>query len=354
MEIERRVALRFHPGAVAAGTHVNLSAVRSDGLCLWLAGDETATVERLTPEDSGFGNQREFGLADLVDLPGPADQEADIEGLARAGGWLWAIGSHSLIRKRVKPEHSDEKAIRRLSRIRRDANRYVIARLAVRDDSEGLPELVRSTDDGRTSALFGAAGEPNLADLLAKDEHLAPFLDIPAKDNGFDVEGLAVHGDTLYVGLRGPVLHGFAVVLELLPEEAATGRLRLRPIDGERCYRKHFLDLGGLGVRDLCPHGPDLLVLAGPSMDLDGPVRVYRWHGAAAMDTSAVARGDELTVELELPYGEGDDHAEGIALLPGQSEDEATRLLVVYDSPAVHRRSGEDVVMADVVRLPAR
>ncbi|WP_445187429.1 DUF3616 domain-containing protein [Pseudonocardia sp. Cha107L01] len=101
-------------------------------------------------------------------------------------------------------------------------------------------------------------GEPNLANLLAEDEHLAPFLAIPAKDNGFDVEGLAVHGETLYVGLRGPVLRGFAVVLELLPEEAAPGRLRLVPIEGERCYRKHFLDLGGLGVRDLCPHGPDL------------------------------------------------------------------------------------------------
>src|SRR6202008_3059450 len=60
MEIERRVALKFHPDAVAASTHVNLSAVRSDGGCLWLEGDETATVERLTPEESGFGAQREF------------------------------------------------------------------------------------------------------------------------------------------------------------------------------------------------------------------------------------------------------------------------------------------------------
>src|SRR5882757_3470467 len=353
MEIERRVALRFHPDAVAANTHINLSAVRSDGQCLWVAGDETATVERLTPDEEGFGNQRAFPLADLVDLPGPSEQEADIEGLARSGGYLWAIGSHSLIRKRVKPTHSDTKAIRRLSRVRRDENRYVIARLAVQNGADGLPELTKSTDDGRTSAVFGAAGEPNLAGLLAEDEHLAPFLAIPAKDNGLDVEGLAVHGETLYVGLRGPVLRGFAVVLELLPEEAAPGRLRLVPIEGERCYRKHFLDLRGLGVRDLCPHGPDLLVLAGPSMDLDGPVRVYRWHGAAAMDTAAVARGDELTVELELPYGEGDDHAEGIALLPGPAGEDSTRLLVVYDSPAVHRRSGEDVVLADVVRLPA-
>jgi hypothetical protein len=353
VEIERRVELRFHPDAVAANTHINLSAVRSDGRCLWVAGDETATVERLTPEEEGFGNQRVFRLADLVDLPGPAEQEADIEGLARSGGFLWAIGSHSLIRKRVKPTHSDAKAIRRLSRVRRDENRYVIARLAVQNGADGLPELTKSTDDGRTSAVFGAAGEPNLADLLADDEHLAPFLAIPAKDNGFDVEGLAVHGETLYAGLRGPVLRGFAVVLELLPEEAGPGRLRLAALDDGRPYRKHFLDLDGLGVRDLCPQGPDLLILAGPSMDLDGPVRVYRWHDAAVRDTAAVARGDQLTVEIELTYGEGDDHAEGIALLPGPEPDDAPRLLVVYDSPAAHRRPQEDVVMADVVRLPA-
>ncbi|GAA5157115.1 DUF3616 domain-containing protein [Pseudonocardia eucalypti] len=346
MQIERRVALRFHPDAVAANTHVNLSAVRSDGDCLWLAGDETATVERLRADSDGYGEQRVFPLAELVDLPGPPEEEADIEGLARSGGYLWAVGSHSLVRRRVKAEHSDKQAIRRLRKIRRDVNRYVIARLAVQPGDDGLPELARATGDGRSSALFGAAGEDNLADLLADDDHLAPFLAIPAKDNGFDVEGLAVHGESLYIGLRGPVLRGFAVLIEVRPEDDEPGRLRLARIDGDRRYRKHFLDLGGLGVRDLCPHGRDLLVLAGPSMDLDGPVRVYRWHDAAVAETSEVARGDELSVELELPYGDGDDHAEGIALLPD------SRLLVVYDSPAEHRRPDEEVVLADVVRLP--
>ncbi|MGH8966195.1 MAG: DUF3616 domain-containing protein, partial [Actinomycetes bacterium] len=115
-------------------------------------------------------------------------------------------------------------------------------------------------------------------------------------------------------------------------------------------YRKHFLDLGGLGVRDLCPHGRDLLVLAGPSMDLDGPVRIYRWHGAAeTTGASKVARGDELTPELELPYGDGDDHAEGIAVL---DEGPGTRVLVVYDSPSPERLTADGGVLADVVTLP--
>jgi len=350
----QRVALHFYAPAVAARTHVNLSAVRADGDCLWLAGDETATVERLVghphaPEDGPvYGDQREFRVADYVDLPGEPDAEADLEGLARAGGYLWAVGSHSVVRKRVRPHHSAKKAIKRLGSLRVDPNRYILARFPVAPGPDGLPELARTTPDGRSAAVFGGPGGPNLVDLLADDVHLGAFLRIPAKDNGLDVEGLAVHGETLYIGLRGPVLRGFAVVLEVRPVETEPGRLALAPVgDDGQPYRKHFLDLGGLGVRDLCPHGLDLLVLAGPSMDLDGPVRVYRWHGAAEpTGASEVARGDELTIELELPYGDGDDHAEGITLLPDG------RLLVVHDSPAAHRMTDEHIVHADLLALP--
>lgn len=344
-----RVALRFYAPAVAAETHVNLSAVRADGDCLWLAGDETATVERLVghPHAPEYGDQREFRVADYVDLPGEPDAEADLEGLARSGGYLWAVGSHSVVRKRVRPHHSAKKAIRRLGSLRVGPNRYILARFPVVPGPDGLPELAKTTPDGRAAAVFGGPGDPNLVDLLADDVHLGPFLRIPAKDNGLDVEGLAVHGETLYIGLRGPVLRGFAVLLEVRPVDAEPGRLALAPVGpDEGPYRKHFLDLGGLGVRDLCPHGRDLLVLAGPSMALDGPVRIYRWHGAATAETSTVARGDELTPELELPYGDGDDHAEGITLLPDG------RLLVVYDSPAAHRMTDEHIVHADVLALP--
>ncbi|MDQ4105194.1 MAG: DUF3616 domain-containing protein, partial [Actinomycetota bacterium] len=48
-----QIPLRFGQDAVDAQTHVNLSAVRPDGACLWIAGDETATVERLTSEGTG-------------------------------------------------------------------------------------------------------------------------------------------------------------------------------------------------------------------------------------------------------------------------------------------------------------
>jgi Protein of unknown function (DUF3616) len=357
MDVAGRVALRFTGGDLRAGSHVNLTAVRSDGEHLWVAGDETATIERLVLDSATTptraGRQRSFRLADLVQLPGPPNGEADIEGIARSGVWLWAIGSHALVRRRPKLEHDDAKVVRRLGKLRRDPNRYVIVRLAVQLGVDRRPEPVRVARDGRRSALVGAPGAETLVDLLRADPHLAPFLAIPARDNGLDVEGLAVVGDRLYVGLRGPVLRGWAVVLEVRPVQDPTdpGRLALGILPEGARYRKHFLDLDGLGVRDLCQDGDDLLVLAGPTMALSGPVRVHRWHGAAVADTGPVVRDADLTVETVVTHGEGVDHAEAIALLDHDAADPRARLLVAYESPTADRHPYPDTVLADRVRI---
>ncbi len=357
VSIERTVRLSFSAGARASGTHTNLSAVRSDGPVLWVAGDETATIERLVADDPDrpevYADQVSTRLADLVRLPGEdADEEADVEGLARHGHFLWAVGSHSLRRRRIKARHSGEKALRRLARVTGQANRQVLVRLPVAE-VDGLPTLVGElTVDGlvHRAAVFGAQGR-DLRDLLADDDHLAPFLAIPGKDNGLDVEGIGVAGDRVFLGLRGPVLRGWAVVLELRPglDPDDPTRLELGEFEDGRRYRKHVLRLAGLGVRDLCPHGEDLLVLAGPTMDLDGPVHVFRWRGALTADTPQVVRDDLLVREVDLPFGVGVDHAEGIGLL--DPDPAGPRLLVVYDSPAPERLLGHGVT-ADVVRLP--
>ncbi|MGH3917357.1 MAG: DUF3616 domain-containing protein [Pseudonocardiaceae bacterium] len=342
MTLETRVPLRFTVDAVDAQTHMNLSAVRSEGHCLWIAGDETATVERLSPVDSGYGDQVSFALADVVMLPGEPADEVDVEGMARHGPYLWAVGSHSTRRKRIKSRHSEAKSVRRLARVLDEPSRHVVARLAVTEGPDGRPMIVGEAP-GQGTNHTSATLPGGIRALLHDDEHLAAFLPIPGKDNGFDIEGVAVHGDSLYLGLRGPVLRGWAVVLEVRPRDgAAPGRLELTPLAEGGVYRKHFLNLRGLGVRDLCPDGADLLVLAGPSMNLDGPVRVLRWHDALGGDPPQVIPASALTRELELPYGEGDDHAEGIALLPGR------RLLVVHDSPAPDRLPEPGTVLADV------
>jgi hypothetical protein len=145
------------------------------------------------------------------------------------------------------------------------------------------------------------------------------------------------------------------VVLEIRLAEAAPGLLRLDPVDnGGNVYRKHFLDLRGLGVRDLCFHRSDLLVLAGPTMDLDGPAAVYRWPKAGKADRPMLLGRDDLEQVLEIPYGTGEhdacDHPEGITLFApdGGKPDE---LLVVYDSPDARRLRGKGSVRADVFPL---
>ncbi|MDT0348897.1 DUF3616 domain-containing protein [Pseudonocardia charpentierae] len=357
MDVAGRVAMRFTGDVVRGGSHDNLTAVRVDGEHLWVAGDETATIDRLVldpvPTPSRAGRQRSFRLADLVQLPGPPGGETDLQGIARSGGWLWAVGSHALVRRRPKPIHDDGKVVRRLGKLRRDPNRFVIVRLAVQLGVDRRPEPVRVARDGRRSALIGAPRAESLVDLLRADAHLAPFLTIPGQDNGFDVGGLAVVGDRLYVGLRGPVLRGWAVVLELRPAQDPTdpGRLALGIFPEGARYRKHVLDLGGLGVRDLCPDGDDLLVLAGPTMALSGPVRVHRWRDAVADGGGPVVRDAELAVETVLTNGDGVDHPSAISLLGPDPLDARARLLVVYDNPSADRRPWADTVLADRVRI---
>src|SRR5512141_1438607 len=86
--------------------------------------------------------------------------------------------------------------------------------------AEGLPNLVPSCPNPADAAVITAGRLDELATAISKDEHFAPFAEIPGKDNGLDIEGLAVTGNRVLLGLRGPVLRGWACVLELDVESA--------------------------------------------------------------------------------------------------------------------------------------
>lgn len=160
-------------------------------------------------------------------------------------------------------------------------------------------------------------------------------------------------GERISLGLHGPVLRGWAVILEVAVAADATACiLRLQPIGPQGClYCKHLLQLGGLGIRDLCVQGTDLLILAGLTMELDGPVSVFRWPGGCAPTDEAVVPADALQRILEVPYGEGVDHAEGMALFSPDG-DLPNSLLIVYDAAADDRKSGKSAVTVDILELP--
>ena len=358
------VALHLTAASGKAGTEKpiadNASAVVQTGDCLWMAADETTCVERLVSRDgrASFGEHRAFDLSRFFDLPGGPEQEIDIEGLHADGGYLWITGSHSYARRKPRMLEEDEAAaLERLTEVKHEPNRYLVARVPLVTGRDGLPELRAEAEVGgrhlSASCLRMGERHNSLIRALKGDEHLERFLEVPAKENGFDIEGIAAHGDRVFLGMRGPVLRGWAVVLELAVEEKKPGRLRLTELDDEeRRYRKHFLDLDGLGVRDLKIVGNDLLILAGPTMDLDGPVQLWRWPDALSCAAERVVPRKRLEMVMDLPFGQGFDHAEGICLFEG-ADGGRLRLLVAYDNPGAGRKlPGGHGVNLDLFDLP--
>jgi hypothetical protein len=346
-----------------------LSVVLQIADTLWVANDETMSLERLSlvSDDSsgvyGYGRHHTcFALKDYLELPEPPageeseSTEVDVEGLAYEQGYLWIVGSHSLKRDKPAVEDRAKAARKALAGLSAEASRYLLGRIPVTEENGTLTLAKNTIRKGKqhAAAHLQISGRGNaLTEALMDDEHLGPFLAIPGKENGFDIEGLAVAGDRLFIGLRGPVLRGWAVILEVELKESDTDPqlLKLRRIGpAGRRYRKHFLQLGGLGIRDLCVQNTDLLILAGPTMHLDGPVSVFRWRGGTAPKAESLLQADELDKVVDLAFGKGVDHPEGICLY-APNGNQAQSLLVVHDAASVSRQVGRNSLIADVFHL---
>ena len=149
-----------------------------------------------------------------------------------------SAGSHSALRDGPKGRMASD-AIAALASVRRAGNRFLLARIPVAAKGAELVLARRwVTPDRRelrAARLGGGRRNDALTRALRDDPHLGPFLSIPSKDNGFDIEGLAAApGGRLFLGLRGPVIDGWACVLEM---QVATHRdprrlLRLLQVEG--------------------------------------------------------------------------------------------------------------------------
>ncbi len=174
-------------------------------------------------------------------------------------------------------------------------------------------------------------GDGSLRNMLASDEYLAPFLNLPSKENGVDIEGMVVFGDRILFGLRGPVIGRSAVVAEVPVRDGLQ-------IDN-RAFRLHFLDLEGLGVRDLAHAGESLLVLAGPVNSADRPFRIYSW---TPIRTDRVQQLEPVLRD----WIEDGEHPEGICQFERNGR---SGILILYDSPILEKHN---CYHADWFRLP--
>ena len=166
---------------------------------------------------------------------------------------------------------------------------------------------------------------------------------------------LATLGGSITTGYAAqpPRERGWAALLEV-EVEAREDELRLVPLDDAgTLVRKHFLQLDGLGVRDLHFCGDDLFILAGPTMVLDGEIRLFRWPGARTVlagNHEPVRFQSELAGAVSLPHGRGTNRAEAICNLPTELTGGEPSWLVLYDAPGANRRDGEHAVFGDLLQ----
>ena len=330
---------------------LDLSACARVGDALFVAGDEAHSVERLTLGKHGWlTDHTRFHLKDFVELKDP-DEEMDIEGLAFCDDWLWITGSHS--RTRFDPRGDGAKPdsieIAKFADLKDTRPRCVLARIPVVFDGDGAPILVRKAGKRRAGLVAQKKDHGSkLGRYFAKDELLGPATRMAAKEGGLDIEGIAVaDGERVALGLRGPVLQTFAVIVEPRIEPKKSGKLHLP----EEPF-KRLVDLGGLGVRDMVAKDRDLWILAGPTQDLDGRCAIFLWK-----DWADEPPENENDVRLhrperlfDLPVKLDADHPEGIDFWTDDDGEE--RLLVVYDSPNKARLDrAKGTILADLFSL---
>ncbi|AZO80381.1 MULTISPECIES: DUF3616 domain-containing protein [unclassified Bosea (in: a-proteobacteria)] len=212
--------------------------------------------------------------------------EFDGEGVAYADRTFYVVGSHGCSR------HGGEYR----------PSSFLLARIPPSNGQAGAPEL-----SWRVSDLLAAAGE------------VAPYLGKPldAEANGLNIEGLAVVGDRLWLGLRAPSLNGRAFlvggsVAELFKpgnEPAATKPQLLAFSAGAQ-----------RGVRDLATLADGrLLVLVGPTQEQDVPYAIVLLDPA---DPTAARELGELRQRKNAK-------AEALTVLAEERDE--LRIIVGYD-----------------------
>jgi hypothetical protein len=273
----------------------DISALGIVGNYLIIGSDETDRCQILESAGRGYALRkgRDVVLAD-------DGKEVDIEGIACEGRRVYVIGSHGRVRPRLQAEDSYAKNRKQIERIRNHPSRDLLARFTLQED-------------GTASSLE----KTSLRSVIEANPILRPFAHLPANENGVNIEGLAVKEGRLYVGFRGPILRGNHVpILKYDFDHLDSAELL-------------FVNLEGLGVRDLVATKGGFLILAGPMGDGPGSFKVFWWNGRDCLPGTKRPDAPGETRELcRVPHEKG-AKPEGIAIT--QETDSSYELLVCFD-----------------------
>jgi hypothetical protein len=287
----------------------NLSGAAFIGDSLYLANDEGRKLLHLRRDGAAatrYTMKKAIAVSDLFELRDEEideEREFDLEALAVDGDRLWLIGSHAMGHAAPDDSHPKQLGLKRdrdrllfacveteNGKLKTDSGRHLRIEAVGATYTTAFLSALRATSPRANgfvreiSALTGIA-----ADSFGDIGWFTPYTLASTKENGLDIEGLAVRrhpGDssrsTVFVGLRGPVIDGQAVIVEVTIREHAD-----RGLTVEDAPRFHLLDLDGFGVRDLEWRGAGLLILAGPTMTRQNESALYRWRDAGASNTIA-------------------------------------------------------------------
>ena len=282
----------------------NLSGVAAMGEFLWTVSDEGRTLECLRQGGGGYALAGQFKLDEVFPgIPGLAkSDELDLESIDIADGVLWLSGSHCRVRAKPRNDDVEGAPVEPNSRIKDRPSRTLFGRIALERDGGAL---------GAALAL-PFEGPGGLRAHLAQNAYLEPFLKLPSKENGLDIEGLAMLGGAAFLGLRGPLIDSYAVAVEISLNSAFQITQS----------HLHFIDLGGLGIRDLARDGGSIVLIAGPVTAASGPFGLYRW---TPKRTPAVQKA-----ELIFPWPAGPEKPEGLCVKERGGKRGA---VILYDSP---------------------
>ena len=293
-------------GNVQKSDNVSAIAIVNDRLVI--GSDETAIVQILKKTHEGYAVERTFPIS-LFPVTNGTPKEIDIEGIAADANTVYVIGSHAHVRSSAKPDDKYKKNRERLdknpSKPEREAEfaaRSVVAKFTL--DRNGVPSDLHHS---------------SLRKILDEAYPFKLFRDIPSKENGIDIEGLAVRGGKLYAGFRGPVLRGNYVPI-----------LEFEFSDPVSRHRVLYVNLRGRGVRDIVAAKSGFLILAGPVGDGSETYQIYEWDGedvVCGIDRPYAATGLKLLVDIpNVPKGA---KAEGLAIL--EEINSEYRVLISFD-----------------------
>lgn len=253
---------------------LNISGIVITPDFMALASDEGNQIELFKKT-----NANQWQSINLISLSNNRD-EIDIEALAWQAPYLYVLGSHSAKRKKLKASLSQKDNIQRLQEIHGEPARQKLFR-------------IKLDNAGKVGDLQSLSVQTE----LAQHPILKPFIGLPSKENGIDIEGLSIDNKgRLLLGLRGPVLRGNIVPV-----------LRLKLVNEGFSIKKSkllYLALSGNGIRGMSELGDQILVLSGAVGDQNQPYQVHLWNGKNAIPGKD-NQADNLIHLCDLPNPSG-------------------------------------------------